>query len=702
MNTPKKLSFSFLRGTKNRRQVALFFSPSFSHFLRPLFFYGVTLFAASSLKAQENKILGNVDSVYLYQLSIEDLQEDEDSTENYISLATQTLLERKDAPSVVSVMGRREIENSGARDLIDLLRLVPGFDFGVDVNGVIGLGMRGNWSHEGKILLMIDGLEITELLYATNQFGNHISPDQIERIEIIRGPGSAIYGGAAAYAVINVVTKAQSGFEGLEVTQVLGTMEKPNTLRKNLNLSLAKSGQDGAVAVSSFMGDALRSAQPYTDFRNRTIQMREVSRLQTFNLIGNFRYKGLEVRALWDNYRNHTQTGLGYIRPYPYERNFQTGIIDLRYLWQSLGGRLKIVPRFTYTYSNPWNYQNADSLAKAFENVENVRRLRANLSLFYTPREHLNFTFGSEYFNDLAFYRNTFFTGSQWIRFENVALFGQMLWNHRWAHLALGARYENHSFYESVFVPRLGLTKTWTQFHLKLLYSSAFRAPVVQNINFSLNQSIRPEITNVVELEAGYQIDKKLSLTLNFYDINTLDPITYLAVDENTEGYTNYPQTGTRGFEIETRYRFGRGSLHAAYAFYTVAGKPIIDTYRINTEIDNQHLGLAPHKFSLQANYRLYKGLQLNLSSNFLSKRWAFTAETPEGDFIATEQQAALIFNAFLLYRNFLRYGLNLSFGVHDAFNAAPDFIQPYNGGHAPYPTTNREWLLRLNYAVDW
>ena len=86
--------------------------------------------------------------------------------------------------------------------------MVPGFHFGVDVTNVVGVGVRGNWGHEGKVLMLIDGMEMNENLFSTLQFGQHYNLQNIEKIEIIRGPGSSIYGGFAELGVINIITKS--------------------------------------------------------------------------------------------------------------------------------------------------------------------------------------------------------------------------------------------------------------------------------------------------------------------------------------------------------------------------------------------------------------------------------------------------------------------------------------------------------------
>src|SRR5438132_227171 len=70
-------------------------------------------------------------------------------------IAVTTLKPRRarEAPGVVWVLTREEILATGARDLLEVLQLVPGFTFHADVEGVVGIGFRGLWGHEGRVLL---------------------------------------------------------------------------------------------------------------------------------------------------------------------------------------------------------------------------------------------------------------------------------------------------------------------------------------------------------------------------------------------------------------------------------------------------------------------------------------------------------------------------------------------------------------------
>lgn len=145
----------------------------------------------------------------------------------------------RESPSIISLITKEEISKSGARDLIDVLRLVPGIDFGMDIEGVVGIGMRGNWANEGKVLVLLDGQEMNEIISAGNMFGNHYPIEQIKKIEVIRGPGPAIYGGYAEYGVVNIITHQAEDINGITISGTYGQMEKDYG-RRNLNVSVGK------------------------------------------------------------------------------------------------------------------------------------------------------------------------------------------------------------------------------------------------------------------------------------------------------------------------------------------------------------------------------------------------------------------------------------------------------------------------------
>ena len=62
-----------------------------------------------------------------------------------VSVASLKAMSLRESPGIVSVVTREDMLSWGARDLVDVLRMVPGFYLGVDVQGAVGVGIRGNW-----------------------------------------------------------------------------------------------------------------------------------------------------------------------------------------------------------------------------------------------------------------------------------------------------------------------------------------------------------------------------------------------------------------------------------------------------------------------------------------------------------------------------------------------------------------------------
>jgi iron complex outermembrane receptor protein len=175
-----------------------------------------------------------------------------------VVLSVSRLSQRLDeTPGAVTLIDRDFIRRSGARDVADLLRLVPGFQssssFEADAPQASYHGVFGNYS--ARIQVLVDGRSV----YSTYFFGS-VAPglmsvpiDDIERIEVLRGSNSASYGARAMLAVVNIVTRHTDdtlgpnfaitlGENGVRDTQVgLGW----RTQNAGMHLSLDERGDDG-------------------------------------------------------------------------------------------------------------------------------------------------------------------------------------------------------------------------------------------------------------------------------------------------------------------------------------------------------------------------------------------------------------------------------------------------------------------------
>src|SRR5689334_16418694 len=87
-----------------------------------------------------------------------------------IGLASASVQKEEEVPSIVSVLTRKDILNYGYRDLTDILRSIPGFEFGVDGTNLFGWGFRGIWVYEGKGSLMINNIPVNDYAYGNVNF----------------------------------------------------------------------------------------------------------------------------------------------------------------------------------------------------------------------------------------------------------------------------------------------------------------------------------------------------------------------------------------------------------------------------------------------------------------------------------------------------------------------------------------------------
>ena len=115
-----------------------------------------------------------------------------------------------EAPNATSVITAEDIRLSGATSLVELLRRVPGADVMELGVGSANLSLRGfNQRIANKVLVLVDGRsEYQDFLGMTLWSSLPIALEEIDRIEVIRGPGSALYGANAMLGVVNIITRA--------------------------------------------------------------------------------------------------------------------------------------------------------------------------------------------------------------------------------------------------------------------------------------------------------------------------------------------------------------------------------------------------------------------------------------------------------------------------------------------------------------
>jgi outer membrane cobalamin receptor len=679
------------------------------------------------------------------EISVEDL------LNMKMTVSSQAATTLREQPGIVSVVTGEDIRASGARDLVDVLRTVPGIFVAGDIGGIVGLGMRGNWAHEGKVLLLIDGQTMNELRYSGIPLDHHFPVDNIERIEIIRGPGSSVYGGFAELGVINIITKKGRDINGVSVGGAFGAIPSVEGLRTDAVAPLTVGRAEGSMSAGAQLkdfefsmygwgGGGHRSDRMYSPLQLRdraqggTEQVSEPLS-DTLGVISGgtanvgVRYKDLKARFLFDSY------SVWAVEDAPYQNEFRTWCGELSYDWKLAGGKLTLTPKYNIKWDIPW-------YTDGYSDNERMVRSNAGVSAVWETARWLTLTAGvEEQIDDISIIREPFdtaleapgdtfwtydtvwsvdhsawavdsgfgldtlapedtllFNGERSVVFYNTIGYLQALLRAPSVGLSLtaGMRLEHHSQYGWAFAPRVALNQVHGRLHYKLLYNRSFRAPTIGSIED--NVDIKPEATDVVELELGWKISKNLFVTCNAFDITIHDPIIYWDSDTGGSGYVNGTQLGSLGAELELAARFRRAALTASYSYYHTSGKPLgaeAQQY-IEGAPGGSYYAAPQHKLVLGASVRPLERWTVSPTVIVYSSSYSTSRIDEEGNPVGVKIDPAVLLNLYTSYA--WRMGLRVGLGVYDIFDTGYPFAQAYVGSGGSLPSAGTEICLRVDY----
>ena len=636
-----------------------------------------------------------------------------DESAIHSSAASFAVTKLKDTPAVVSVITADEIRSMGARDLVDILMMVPGIFFGIDNQNVLGTSFRGLWGYEGKMLLLIDGKEMNEQLFSTIQLGNEYPVELIERVEVLRGPGSVIYGGNAELSVINVITRSVQGATDLQVTGTYGELGKTFGHR-NFSLSGRKVFESvpGLSAFASVAyGQGNRSDRVYTDEYGSSGSMVNAFRLDPFVIQAGIGYRDLQASVLYQSYHTTGLDGVDVILPAPAVNDFQALHAEVLNTFH-INERLDLTPRFNFDTQNPWRDPDPES---TFFYDKNFRRIRGRLIARWAPLDWLQLTGGADVEFDRAGLNPTtlpnpkgveqshFINGRSNIEYQNYAGFIEAYSENPIVNIVLGARYDRNNAFGDAFSPRIVLLRDFGPLSVKALFSRAFRAPGVENIDLG-GGNIRPERTTIYELVATARLMQGMTLTANVYDLGIQDPLIYFLTEKHEDSYKNLGRLGSRGVEAEFAYRSSWGRILANYSFYAPTGKDLTPDYTVPGHPE-AFAALPNHKATLSATFHALSWLDITPSAILVGTRYQVNATSADDGTALPETvqtfDTQLLLNLFVRAKDVGVKGLEIGAGAYNILGTNFQAAQPYNGGHAPMPFLSREFLLRVGYTWE-
>ncbi len=170
---------------------------------------------------------------------------------SFVSIATGNLQSLRRAPSVTSVITAEDIRNMGAKDLDEVMESVPGIHVTRSANSYFSMytirNIGSNQTTNPEVLILQNGIP-TNTLFRGDRGQSIGAPllENIARIEIIRGPGSALYGADAFSGVINIITKTAESAPGTELGARVGSFNSRNVWMQH-------GSQHGALDVAAYL-----------------------------------------------------------------------------------------------------------------------------------------------------------------------------------------------------------------------------------------------------------------------------------------------------------------------------------------------------------------------------------------------------------------------------------------------------------------
>lgn len=471
----------------------------------------------------------------------------------------------KDSPVITEIVSRKEIEQTGSSNLSDVLQAQTGIELGTSIGQTQNAKLQG--LNKNHVLVLVDGERLTGKVDDAIDLGQ-IPINMIEKIEVVKGPLSAIYGSEALGGVINIITKnpeyapvlslsATGGNNGRQDYEFSVSHAFRDLFYDDFKLSfIANAGWNKYFGISHFDSSNSFDGIPESDRKNFNVK---------FNL-SPARNIQIELKAeQYFDYMIWKGTQFDYYDTKTKASNDKSTIVSTLNYQPTETSNLKISALISQNEHGTINITNDKTEFGKNDATEKLTTIKGMYS--FNPYPSSLLTLGAEHNNEGLISGRLL--GKEKYIMNNVGFVEDEWTIHNYT-LTFGGRFSHNSAFGDFFAPRISFRwKATDKLTLRGSYGRGYRAPSFIELYFDFNHSaigyivegeptLRPESSHGFNLGIDYAREDWFWFRTNFY-FNTVknliedyqkDPST-VSISAIVLSYRNIAEAITVGSDVD-------------------------------------------------------------------------------------------------------------------------------------------------------
>lgn len=575
----------------------------------------------------------------------------------------------KNTPIQTELITKKTIENLALNDFENVLTTIsPSFD--ISPSAGMGSFSHINGLSSKYISFMVDGRKLTGDISGNIDL-QRINPDNIERVEIIKGASSSLYGSDAIGGVINIITKKQKNHINVTENTLLGT----NTLSQNVSLGLKNKYLSSTTSYN------------YTKDKDYTLEPEGLDKYFVYGKNTNNIFQDFEIKPNknWKIHLGGNYYKKNLLTPkekpkasYDYHYKGLTYYADAKYIFNK--------KNYIMLSFNKDDYKQEKSYFTGKEELlKHQKATTVNLKTIYKFNKQNTFMGGLEYIKDeLETSNEKIPTGNK--DAYTLAIFGQDIYKPLTnLSIVAGFRGIKHKTFGTDLTPKISAMYKLGEFNIRGTYSQGFKTPSLQELYYEYessrsisvgNTDLKPEKSKYYNLSVEF-VKSWLNASISIYRNNISDMINKKIIadpsnidlvgnhdlSKDVYLYSNISKARAQGIDFSFNSYIGHGfTLGGGYSY--------VDSRDLETE---RNINRTAHNY---ANARIAYDLNLNkyslnitLSSKYQGGK--FYGYESKGKYILGKTSDYNIFRLSTQHRfySFKKVVINLTAGIDNIFN---------------------------------